>query len=161
MNLHGVVRQAIQAVNPDTLCTWQQSVGAAVSGGNLTPAYNTVASVLVNVQGVNARDLRHIENLNLEDVYRKVYIFGNIQGVVRPNAKGGDLLIFAQDIGGTPQVWLVVAVSETWPDAVQSGWSSAMVCLQNDVAIGPVLDSNGNVIRDNNGNAVLGVTAGT
>jgi len=135
LNLHGVVRQAVQAVNPDTLCTWQQSLPATQSGGNLTPAYNTVSNVPVQVQGLNSRDLRHAEFLNLEGVLRKVYLFGNIQGVVRPNLQGGDLLSFAQTYGGTVQVWLVVDVMEQWPDAVQAGWSAAIVCLQNDVIV--------------------------
>lgn len=135
MNLHGLVRNAIQAVNPDTLCTWQQSTGATQSGGALTPTYNTVTNVPVQVQGLSSGDLRHAEYLNLEGVLRKVYLFGNIEGIVRPNLQGGDLLTFAQDYGGTPQVWLVVAVSEVWPDAAQSGWSSAIVCLQTDVVV--------------------------
>jgi hypothetical protein len=138
MNLRGIVRQAITAVNPDTLCTWQQSTGSTVNAdGSLTPTYNVVDDVPVQVQGLSARELAHTDYLNIQGVLRKVYQYGNVQGVVRPNFQGGDLLSFAQTYGGTLQVWLVVSVLETWPDAVDNGWSSAIVCLQNDVAVSP------------------------
>lgn len=135
MNLHAAVRAVIPAVNPDTLCTWSQSTGATTAAdGTQTPTYTVVTNVAVQIQGVSAGDLKHIDNLNIEGVLRKVYLFGNIQGVVRPSLQGGDLLTFPQEIGGTPQVWKVVAVLETWPDIVSAGWSSAIVCLQNDIA---------------------------
>lgn len=134
MNLHSIVRPAIQAVNPDTLATWRQSTGATTNADfTQTPTYNTVANVPVQVQAVTARDLAHTDFLNIEGVLRKVYLYGGINGVVRPNLAGGDLLTFPQEIGATPQVWLVKAVLETWPDAVADGWSSAIVVLQTDV----------------------------
>ena len=138
MNLHGVVRQAIQSVNPDSLATWQQSTGSTTNGdGSPTPTYNVVEGVRVQVQGVTAGDLYKLNYLNLEGVLRKVFLFGNVQGIVRANLMGGDLLTFPQQYGGTPQVWLVKAVLETWPDAVAAGWSSAIVALQTDVVVMP------------------------
>ena len=138
MNLHSVVRSAIQSVNPDTLATWQQSTGATTNAdGSQTPTYNTVSDVRVQVQGVTAGDLFKLNYLNLEGVLRKVFLYGNVHGFVRANLQGGDLLTFPQQYGGTPQVWLVKAVLETWPDAVAAGWSSAIVALQTDVVVTP------------------------
>lgn len=136
MNLHGLVRGAITAINPDTLCTWQQSTGSTTgSDGTRMPTYNVVQNVPVQVQGLTNQDLQHIQYLNIQSETRKVYLFGQIEGVERPNLKGGDLLTFPQTIGGTPQVWLVVQPQENWPDELQSGWSSAIVCLQTDVVV--------------------------
>jgi hypothetical protein len=60
-----------------------------------------------------------------------VYAFGDVEGVVRPDLKGGDVLLFPQTCGRDPQTWLVVHVFETWaPDA--AGWCSVLVALQED-----------------------------
>jgi hypothetical protein len=37
-----------------------------------------------------------------------VYLYGDVQGVNRPEAKGGDVLLFHG------RIWLVIAVLETW-----------------------------------------------
>lgn len=135
MNLLAAAIPAVSAVNPETLATWQQSIGNTLLDGVATPTYNTVTNVPVNVQGVSSGDLKHLDNLNIQGVLRKVYLYGKIDGVERPNMEGGDLLTFPQTFGGTPQVWLVLTPSEAWPDAVASGWSSAIVVLQNDVQV--------------------------
>lgn len=126
MNLHAAVRGAVTTVNPDIQATWQQSTGYSTDGGGKrTPGYAN-STIPIQVQALTAQDLTHLDYLNIQGVMRAVYAYGNIQGVVRPNLKGGDLLTFAQP-GGVPQIWLVVAVLETWPD-----WCKVAVCLQND-----------------------------
>lgn len=156
MNLHGIVRGAIQAVNPDTTAIWQQNIGYTIANdGAQVPVYNTVSGVPVQVQGVSSRELAHTNYLNIEAVYRRVYLFGSVNGVVRTEMMGGDLLTFndynlaaVQDSSGrfvvdgegnyvrasTARVWKVMEVSERWPDMAGFGWSSAIVCLQTDQA---------------------------
>ena len=129
MNLHQLVRGAITSVNPDILATFQQSTGYSTDGaGNRTPTYTTTTGVPIQVQAMTARDLQHTDFLNIEGVVRKIYMFGNTQGVVRPSQQGGDLLTFGQIPGDTPQVWLTVAVLETWVD-----WCCVVAVLQDDV----------------------------
>lgn len=126
MNLHGIVRGAITSVNPDISATFRQSIGNTVdAAGNQAPNYTDFPDVQIQVQAAEAEDLTHINNFNQEGVYRAVYMYGNTQGVVRPNRKGGDILQFPQELGDAVQDWLVVKVSETWPD-----WSKVTVCLQ-------------------------------
>lgn len=126
MNLHGIVRGAITSVNPDILAVFRQSTGNTVdAAGNQAPQFTDVPDVLIQVQAAEAEDLTHINNFNQEGVYRAVYMYGNTQGVVRPNQKGGDILQFPQTPDAAVQDWLVVKVSETWPD-----WSKVTVCLQ-------------------------------
>jgi len=156
LNLHGIVRGAIQAVNTDTLATWQQNIGYTIADdGAQVPVYNTVQSVPVQVQAVASRELAHTNYFNMQGVYRRVYLYGSINGVVRTEMMGGDLLTFndynlaaAQDSLGrfvtngdgayvrasTARVWKVMEVTERWPDAAGFGWSSAIVCLQTDQA---------------------------
>lgn len=126
MNLHGIVRGAITSVNPDILAVFRQSTGNTVdAAGNQAPQFTDVPDVLIQVQAAEAEDLTHINNFNQEGVYRAVYMYGNTQGVVRPNQKGGDILQFPQTPDAAVQDWLVAKVSETWPD-----WSKVTVCLQ-------------------------------
>ncbi len=129
MNLHGIVRGAINAVNPDQVVTWRRSNGYDTNAaGKRTPTYADT-TVGAQVQASSASDLQHVDFLNVQGVKRSVYLFGNVQGTVRPDVKGGDLLVFPQNIGGTPATWLVVAVIETWnPDA--AGWCKVGVVLQ-------------------------------
>jgi hypothetical protein len=126
MNVRGIANSAIQVVNPNISAGYQASTGYTLdAAGKQTPSYAASVSVEVQVQAVKGKDLEHVANLNMQHVYRNVRAYGNRQGVVRPDGKGGDLFTFAQIPGGTVQTWLVVAVLETWPD-----WCSLIVCLQ-------------------------------
>lgn len=126
MNLRAIANAAIQAVNPNITAGYIASTGFAENAaGKQVPQYAASVPAVVQVQAAKGSDLEHVANLNVEKIYRNVRMFGNTQGVVRPDAKGGDLLTFPQVPAGTAQTWLVVAVLETWPD-----WCSVIVCLQ-------------------------------
>lgn len=121
MNLHGIVRGAITAVNPDIPATLRQSTGYTVNADyTRTPTYQETPGVPIQVQGLNAKDLEHMDALNIQGVLRSVHLYGNWQGVVRVLSAGGDVFKF------NGQTWLVVHVMETWPD-----WSRVIVALQN------------------------------
>lgn len=126
MNLHGLVRGVVQRVNPDVAAVFQQSNGYTQNAAfKQLPAYLPDVPVTAQVQALTGRDLKHQALQNVQGVLRGVYCYGNIQGIVRPDNKGGDLLLFPQVPGGTIQTWLVKVVLETWPD-----WCKVAVCLQ-------------------------------
>lgn len=126
INVRGIANNAIQPVNPNITAQYQASTGYTTStAGRRTPTYAASVEVIVQAQAAKSSDLKHVENLNVQNVYRNIRMWGNTQGVVRPDAKGGDLLTFPQVPGTPAQLWLVVAVLETWPD-----WCSLVVCLQ-------------------------------
>lgn len=130
MNLHGTVRGAIQSVRPDTPMIWRQSTGSTKDATYAqVPSYAADQPVRGQVQALSGKDLKHPQLQNVQGVLRAVYLFGNVQGVVRPDAKGGDKLVFPQMLGGTAQTWLVVAVLETW-GVEQGGWCKVAVNLQ-------------------------------
>lgn len=132
MNLHALVRGAITTVNPDYLGVWRESTGYTV-GSNFRPApgYTDHAAFPMQVQMLSGRDLVHTEFISQQGVKRTVYCYGNVQGVVRPDVKGGDLLLFPANRGGPNRTWLVTHVLETWtPDA--QGWCRVGVVLQTD-----------------------------
>lgn len=134
MNLHGIVRGAITSVNPDMTGIWRQSAGATIAtGGRTSPNYIDHEDMRFQVQALSGRDLQHANFLSMQGVKRSVYMFSDAQGVNRPNAEGGDLLIFPEHVGGPPRVWLVAQVFETWtPDA--TGFCKVGVVLQTDEA---------------------------
>ena len=122
MNLHGIVSPIIAAVNPMIGGALRASDGYEMGPGRKqVPKYRAVAAARLQVQPLSGRDVAHLEAQNIQGVQRSVYMYGDTQGVVRPLAKGGDLLLF------DGQTWLVTVVFETWPD-----WCKVGVTLQLD-----------------------------
>ncbi len=130
MNLHGIVRGAISAVNPDRSITWRRSTGSTTgASGAQTPTYTDATIPRAQIQAASGETLQHTAYQNQQGVFREVWAYGDVQGVVRPELKGGDLLLFAPTLGGTVRTWLVVHVVETWtPDT--AGWCHVLVALQ-------------------------------
>lgn len=130
MNFHLLVRPVITTVNPDISGTWRESTGVTIdSGGRPTPTYTDHTGVRMQIQAQTGKDLQHPAGsyISQQGVLRSVYVYGNYQGVARPDDKGGDLLIFPEVPGGANKTWLVVSVFETWPD-----WCKVGVVLQTD-----------------------------
>lgn len=126
MNLHGLVRGPIGTVNPDSTVLLYRSIGYTTgSGGRRVPNYAGVRTVQAQIQPISSRELRHLQSQNIQGVFRSVYLYGDVEGIVRVNQRGGDLLQFAPVKGDPVADWLVVQVFETWPD-----WCRVAVCLQ-------------------------------
>lgn len=127
MNLRLLANMVTQITNPNVSVNWLQSTGYTTdSAGKRTPTYSTTA-VEANVQAVDAKELAHMDAMNVQGVMRSVYLYGNLLGVDRVEVKGGDLLQFAEIPGGTDRNWLIVRVAETWPE-----WCHVIVTLQTD-----------------------------
>lgn len=126
MNLHAIVRGAINAVNPDTLGVIRRSTGYGKDAAfKQVPTYAAdVPNVVMQVQPLTARDLKTLDALNITDIDCAVYVNGEVTGVDRKAQKGGDLLQF------NGSWWLVTAVLEAW--APSAGWTKAGVTKQLD-----------------------------
>jgi hypothetical protein len=130
MNLHGMVRGAINSVNPDVTALYLASTGNTVNADySQTPGYAAGVPVRIQAQPLGKEELRHVEKLNLQGVFRTIFLFGNSQGVVRVLAQGGDLLQFAPFQGQAVQTWKVVYVDGPW-NVEQGGWTKLIVVLQ-------------------------------
>ena len=120
MNLHGMVSGVIGAVNPNVLVTVQRSTGYTTNaGGKRVPTYNTTTNVSAQIQGVKAKEIEHLNSMNIQGVLRSVHLTGDWRGIQRATQQGGDMLQF------DGRNWLVVWVYETWPD-----WSRVIVSQQ-------------------------------
>lgn len=87
-------------------------------------AMTTALVVSAQVQPVTWRDLQQLDALNIQGVRWKAYLFGTINGVVRSENKGGDLITISS--GPHQGVWLVAQVLEQFPD-----WCCVAITLQN------------------------------
>ena len=135
MNLHGIVRGAINSVNPDRTAAYFASTGATTNADySQTPGYAAPVTVGVQIQPLDREGLRQVERLNLQGVFRTVYLFGDVQGIVRVQAKGGDLLQFATFQGEAVQRWKIVDVAGPW-NVENGGWTKIIVCLQTDAPL--------------------------
>ena len=92
----------------------EQTVAAAV-------AMTTALIVPAQIQSLTFRDLTQIDGLNLQGDRFGIYFYGEIDGIVRPDNKGGDLVTFPNG-----KIYLVAIVLEQWPD-----WCKVAATLQN------------------------------
>lgn len=137
MNLHGTVRPMINGVNPDKTALLYVSTGSTPgAGATLTPTYAAPRPVMIQVQPVSKKDLAQLEQLNVQGVSRKIFMFGNAQGIVRIHQEGGDLLRFAEFRGIAPTTWLITAVNGPW-DVEAGGWTEILVTLQQTAGSAP------------------------
>ena len=119
MDLRGIANSVTSQVNPNVAVTVRRSNGYTVGAGlKQVPAYVDTTGY-AQVQALDGNDLRQMEGLNITGTLRAIYLRGNLAGVVKPENKGGDLVVM------NGQTWLVVKVLEHWPT-----WTKAAICLQ-------------------------------
>lgn len=130
LNLHGIVRGAINANNSDIVLLYLASTGNTTrAGGKQVPSYANPVRLMGQVQPLTSDQLQHYDFVNAQGIYRSVYAFGQQNAIDRIVQLGGDLLQFAEMPGGVVRSWLIKAVPEQWP-----GWCNLVVVLQLDPA---------------------------
>ena len=132
MNLHAIVGPVIAAVNPMVTASLYVSAGNTTSDdGTLVPSYLPVIPVQAQVQALTFRDIQQVNALNLQGTRRGIYLFGDVEGLVRPDNKGGDLIVLPDG-----SVWLVAITLEKWDEgATGPNWCKVAATLQNDAPI--------------------------
>lgn len=125
MNLHGIVAGQIGAVNPFITVSIQVSTGSTPSAnGQRVPTYAPAVERRAQVQPASYKDLQMVDGLNQGGERRKIYLYGVVDGLVRVENKGGDLITISGGVNAG--VWLVNQTIEQWPD-----WVAAVITLQN------------------------------
>lgn len=126
MNLHGIVSPIIAAVNPHVPVVIRISTGNTLQpGGERVPTYADPIVVPGQVQPLQYKDIAQLDSLNVQGTRRAIYLYGAIDGLVRSENKGGDLIEVTT--GPNAGIYLVAVVAEAWPE-----WCKALVTLQND-----------------------------
>lgn len=122
LNLHGIVSGAVGTVNSNITVAYEKSTGnTPLPSGKLVPSYAAVQQIRAQMQALTWKDLQQLDGINMNGERRAIYLYGAINGVVRPAASGGDLIT-----DGDGNIWLVVQNLEQWPF-----WCKVAVTLQN------------------------------
>jgi hypothetical protein len=110
MNLHAIVRGAITAINPDIDGTIEHSTGYTTAlDGRQVPAYSSPQAIRIQLQALQLNELKLLDGLNIQGDKSGMYLFGDAQGVVRPDAQGGDLITLFNG-----NKYLVTLILEDW-----------------------------------------------
>ena len=133
VNLHRIVRGAVNALHPSVAATLYQSTGQTTEAdGTLKSIYAPGLAVTAQMQSEGPDALYHADRVGMEEVSRKFYLFSEpaldkkVAGIVRPLSRGGDVFQLEDQTW-----WLVEATLE---DFSRSGWVSVRATLQ----VGPI-----------------------
>ena len=105
---------------PGGVGTYQLDTPQEVSAEAMT----TSQMVEAQVQALTFRDITMVEGLNLQGDRLAIYFNGRVEGLVRPDRRGGDLVTMPDG-----SVWLVAMVLEGWSRS--ANWTKVAVTLQN------------------------------
>ena len=122
MNLQAITGGIVSVVNPTQQLAVQISKGYVTApDGSRSESYFPTQIFPGQVQPLAYKDLIQTDGIAMNGLKNVILIQGNVEGIVRPDKSGGDLIT---DESG--KVWLVVLVMEHWPD-----WTKVAVVLQN------------------------------
>lgn len=116
LNLHGVVRSAINAIHPDEEVQILHALGSVPDeNGFAQPQYRRLTGVMAQVQSEGDAALYHADMAGQNSLVRRFYLFapnsfrGQTADIFRPLSRSGDYIIRKD---GT--VWAVDAVLENF-----------------------------------------------
>lgn len=124
LNLHDMVRGAIQGVNEDVPGTVYVSTGRTVVRGITQPAFSAVAAAL-QVQALSHQRLLATRGALYAENRQTIYAYGNFSDLERPDQIGQGVI----QIASTGQWFMIVQVVEWWP-----GWCHLEVTRQLNAA---------------------------
>lgn len=123
---------AVSSVNAPQLVFLHVSAGNVTNAdGSITPKYLPQRRIMGQVQNLTFRDLQQLDGMNLQGTRRAIYLNGQIDGIVRNEGKGGDLVVIPT--GNVNEgTWLVAMVLESWV-----GWCKVAATLQRRPNLAP------------------------
>lgn len=123
MNIHEIIRSAINNVNPMQPIKVLKFKGFSVDEyGINTNTYDEVETI-ARIQPINSFKLQQINNFNSSNVYKKAFLNGFQYGLNMALSTNGDMLEF------DGKRWLIIEAPQTWS---YTGWNELTLCLQND-----------------------------
>ena len=124
LNMHDIVRGAIQAVVDDVPGTVYVSTGYTSTRGISVPTYTSVTASL-QIQALSQQALQHLRNVNYAEGRETIYAYGNFSGIDRPDQTGNGVV----QVTGSGQWFAITNVIEWWP-----GWCQLVVTRQLNAA---------------------------
>lgn len=132
MNLRLAANRLTSRINANLAVQVQRSTGYTTgASGARTPTYAAPVGATVQVQALSAKEIEHLDALNISNSTAALYANMQVAGIDRAAGTGGDLVTFGGD-NATPDelrgtTWLVTAVLEGWAGA---GWCKAAITRQ-------------------------------
>ena len=130
LNLHGIVYNAIGAVNPHTTVEWYRAKPTITNGFEREcPQWCEPIEIKAQIQSESEATLFHSDNIGKSSTTRKVYLFSRAKLKIQPApsmrvvGRGGDVLRFPD---GT--WWGITAIVEQFSNV---GWCSVRVTMLN------------------------------
>ena len=124
MNLNSVVAPLTAVINPREMITIYPSAGyTTASDGSRAPKYGTPTTLQASVQALQYNDIVLSDGLNIQGERVSMYLYGDWNGIIRADQKGGDKIVRADG-----SKWLVAMVSENWGDS--TGWTKVICTRQ-------------------------------
>lgn len=113
LNLHDIVRGAIESVNEDSDGTVYVNTGKTNVRGILTPTFSPVSARL-QVQAQEHTPIQHERSLQYSNAFLTIYAYGNFSDIERRVGEGGDVI----NIPSGPRAgwYYVTQVFEWWAD---------------------------------------------
>lgn len=130
MNLHDIVRSAIESVHEDENCVLYQSLGQKNIKGEVKPIYAEPLQIRANIQPLGSQVLSHANACGDTKVSMEAFLYSDdslpVAGQRRiPLTRNGD---FIQRDDGT--YWLITMVIEDW---AKEGWAHVGIFRQIDL----------------------------
>lgn len=123
MNIHEIIRNAINNVNPmQPVKVLKFKEFSVDEYGINTNTYEEVETI-ARIQPISSFKLQHINNFNSSNVYKKAFLNGFQNGLNMALSTNGDMLEF------DGKRWLIIEAPQTWS---YTGWNELTLCLQND-----------------------------
>lgn len=132
LNLHGIVRTAINFNNADETVLLVRSLGNANVQGRIVPTYGEPESVGAQVQTLGGEDLKVINDTERTPRDRKFYLYSTADytaapaGMIRYLGRTGDFIY--RPLDGT--YWKVYQVAEDFSPA---GWVQLLASQQTEI----------------------------
>lgn len=135
MNLHGIVFNAIGAVNPHETVEWYRAIPTEVDSFERTcPQWRAPLKIKAQIQSESEAALFHSDNVGKSSTSRKVYLFSRAKLRIQPApsirevGRGGDVLRFPDG-----SWWGISAILEQFSNV---GWCSVRATMLNRVPDG-------------------------
>ena len=123
MNIHEIIRSAINNVNPMQPVKVLKFKGFSVDEYGINTNTYDEFETIARIQPINSFKLQHINNFNSSNVYKKAFLNGFQYGLNMALSTNGDMLEF------DGKRWLIIEAPQTWS---YTGWNELTLCLQND-----------------------------
>lgn len=123
MNLHEIVKGAINSINPfQTITITPRSSYTVNDYGEAVATEGTSYTIQAQIQPLTSEDIKFINNYNESTIYKAFWVSANTFGLNRPMARGGDKVVWGS------QTYYVTSMPEDWYET--SGWSHFIGALQ-------------------------------